>query len=410
MSRAIYFGITVAAAVVAGDFAICEAVETRSAVAKLLATAGKSTPQAIAATREQYAALVESQGDSSRLRIVYALVLIEQHRYSEASAALPEVKDAAAEAIFAQRLKVWACLLGKKYPETIKAMEALGAIVRPAAQQRGEDVENEAQRVAFFLGQVIGFLEGPRAGAVEAERVALARQTIVERIGADREGSFEEGRADVRLRFEQWTQELNELKSEKAASLGQQSQQAQSALRAKQTELAGNEAKQAAKGKRLQADSEELAKIDGELKSARDAYDIVQARITVVRAQISNLRGSSSGVARSVASSEIRELNGRLAQLNGQVSDLNAKVQALVNRREKLATSGKSESQQMAQRDAEMRKQKKLIHHTEKQLSQAKTPQSSPEIRTLSAQITNFVSYEEFPFERNAQIVLNWFK
>ena len=80
------------------------------------------------------------------------------------------------------------------------------------------------------------------------------------------------------------------------------------------------------------------------------------------------------------------------------------------NRRDKLAASGQSESQQMAQRNAEMRKQKKLIHHTEKQLAQMKSPGSSPEVRTVMVKITNFTSYEEFPFERDSQFVLNWFE
>lgn len=229
------------------------AAEPPAGVGRLFEVGWQRSVQAARAAQDEYDRLKARYPADQRIDFAFALVQLQQLRYSDAAAALSKVLAADKGHLAAWKLKAWTSAITKDFDAALVEMKQIAALI--ARQGASLVEETAAADAAAFLGGLCGYFEGPGAAQVNATLLSNTRRDIVKQLDTAQAASFEQARAEVLKQF----REANET--------------------SQQSRTAAEEAAAAEKER-------QLAQLAGQIESAEQAVSVAQSRHDQVQSEV----------------------------------------------------------------------------------------------------------------------------
>ena len=387
----------------------------KAQVAQLLELGSKSTPQAIEAAKARYEALHEKTSGDARVEYAYGLVLVQQHRYADANRQLAAIVKAHPTDVHAWRLKIWAQMLQKSYDGALGDMQRL-AKHYPQDGAAVAAVDDEfLQDTAFLIGQMCGYLEGPRAEVVKKLELKRANERIQDAIGPTYWGSFVEGRTDVAQRFAQAQRELEQVTATDRAAADKKKLGVEKRIALENVTLEKRQGEVEQKAESLATDWAEIKQIGTEIENLRDRLAIVDVRAAMVSSQANSVlqqrqvplsQQNNSRPAR-LSASETQALNAQLGDFNRSAASIKLQISVLRARQTALLARQQFEGATLERRAAELRKADKQLQSVEKKLKYEREPAKSTDARYVTTHMRSLAAYEEFQAEDEHAYVLD---
>lgn len=302
-------------------FAACTACRGASAaarddhpIARLLEAGFGAQRSSLLDAQRHYESARTGAANDGRVDYAMALVMLRHRKYDEARTLLEAAVAKDRTNLAAWRALAWLNVLTGKSESSLKQMHALARLY-PKAKARAE-MEQPLRDSARWMGQLVGFLEGPGKKAVAAETVGAHAKAIAGELTGPWRQSFDAGRRQV---LDQHARAQDELATAQKTALAEEKQQ---------------------KAADLKSIDEERARIAGEL---------------------SQLRGEADA-AKSQSDQDIRDVDKYLAPLVEQNRNLQALAAPHVSRiaelqrhlaRAEAAARGDKEDRDRAAREAE---------------------------------------------------------
>ncbi len=217
--------------------------------------------QAARAAQDEYDRLKIRHPADPRIDFAFALIQLQQLRYSEAAAALSKVLTADKQNLAAWKLKTWVSAITKDYDAAFVEMKQIAALISRKGVSSAE--QTAADDAAAFLGSLCGYFEGPGAAQVNATLLSNSRRDIVRQLSSSQAAAFEQARAEVLKQFHEASQTSQQSRTaaEEEAAAEKERQLAQLAGQIDSAEQAVS----AAQSRHDQVQSE----VNGELKEIR---------------------------------------------------------------------------------------------------------------------------------------------
>lgn len=237
------------------------APKTPAGVDRLFEVGWQRSVQAARAAQDEYDRLKIRHPADPRIDFAFALIQLQQLRYSDAATALAKVLAADKGNLAAWKLKAWTSAITKDYDAAFVEMKQTAALVARRGASAAE--QTAAEDAAAFLGSLCGFFEGPGAAQVNATLLSAARREIVNQLGTAESASFERARADVLKQFREASESSQQSRTaaEEEAAAEKERQLAQLAGQID----AAEQAVSAAQSRHDQVQSE----VNGELREIR---------------------------------------------------------------------------------------------------------------------------------------------
>jgi len=229
------------------------AAEPPAGVGRLFEVGWQRSVQAARTAQEEYDRLKTLHPADPRIDFAFALIQLQQLRYSDAATALSKVLAADKGQLAAWKLKAWTSAITKDYDAAFVEMKQIAALI--ARQGASAAEQTAADDAAAFLGRLCGYFEGPGAAGVNAPLLSNTRRDIVKQLGASQAASFEQARAEVLKQFRE------------ASETSQQSRTAA------EEEAAAEKERQ-------------LAQLAGQIESAEQAVSAAQSRYDQVQSEV----------------------------------------------------------------------------------------------------------------------------
>lgn len=424
--REILGGLLIAGVVV--SFATADDVKWDKATLSKFLTAGwDTTPEGRAFVDQQFEELqVISKGDT-RLNYALGLIRVKQLKYQDALKLFGEISASQKKDLYAWRAKIWLTVLTKNYSQAMLDMEKASAAL-PPMNDEADQQKDLHEGFARFLGRIYGYLEGPVATATdEADRVAQ-RKKVVARLNPDLRKVFEEGRQTVTDKYLELTDQAI-VSKEKAKEDAEEN-------RDEQLKNIDDEQKQLEKRRddvmslrdklrgELKAELDDLAKQIGPLDARFTRLDAqassVRRELGSINLQISQLRGQiereKNPAIRDQLSFELGRLNQIATRLDGNFAGLSREAAGVEAQRaqirQRAAQANLTFGKQIEAADKELGDvQKKNNRNVAIEKKLRKPPSAdTPETRAKAAQAASFVTYEQFPIEREKARLIESFE
>lgn len=384
------------------------------------------SPEARIKVDEQYDELVPLSKGDGRLQYAMALIKIKQLKYQEALKLVNEIVAADKMNLNAWQAKIWLTVLTKNYSQALVDLEKAGQAMPPV--DTTDDKNNEAYReMATFMGRVFGYLEGPAGTHTNEDERIAQRKKMVARLSPERRKAFENGREAVSDKYlaltdqaivskERAKDDAEEERDEKLKGIDDEQQQ----LEKRRTELGTQRDK--LRGE-LKAEMDDLTKQDRPLAQQ---FATIDARATVIRRELGLLTVSIAAQQAALARERdpgLREVIGlqllnfsRLAaNYNTDLTALTAQASTIAGQRAQLqqraAQTQNNYGRQLDQAEKELNDIQKKANRNVNAEKRIRKPTSAdtPESRAKAAQVASFVTYEQFPLEREKQRLLDSF-
>jgi hypothetical protein len=411
--------------VASGELALAE--DLRGQVEGLFAKSNKVSPSALDAARKHYSE-IQATGKSKRLvDYAFALVLIEQQKFEEASAALTELLKFMPDVQPFSRSSIWTQMVRRQYPEALFASEAIAKTLAGAEPGKATVEQHETAR---FLGVVIAFLEGPAATPKLEQPTADAKQAIFDSLNTELVTDFNRGFTATSDAFEKIRTSAATAKEE-LAKIQEEANRAQAEQIASEKESLekSKEAVDEKTAKREQETEEEIASLRKKVESLQNQFTAamilaapLQARITQAEEEmrgltqlVENADGTVSTTITNLSRKNtleqfIGQLRAQLAPVQAQIMAINAQAMALQNKYGRLLRQHNIDLQKLTGKEQELAKQKKKLERIEKSQAKAKPSGTNVRTRALVARMTTFSTYEPFPFVREKGRVIQALK
>lgn len=227
--------------------------EPPAGIGRLFEIGWQRSVQAARAAQDEYDRLKAIHPADSRIDLAFALIQLQQLRYSEAATALSKVLAADKAHLPAWKLKAWTSAITKDFDAAFVEMKQIAALI--ARQGASATEQTAADDAAVFLGSLCGYFEGPGAAQVNATLLSNTRRDIVKQLSAPQAALFEQARAEVLKQFH------------KASETSQQSRTTA------EEEAAAEKERQ-------------LAQLAGQIESAEQAVSVAQSRHDQVQSEV----------------------------------------------------------------------------------------------------------------------------
>lgn len=414
-------GVLVALIALAGSTATTRAAEPDTALKALLDAAWTPSIRGLQSAQSQYGQLIEKRPGDLRVTYAYALVLIKNRRYEDATKSLGEILTADKTHRPARRARIWLALLTRKHQAGLDDMVALAE--QFPANPGGAD-EPQWCELAEFLGRMLAFLEGPVESPPRGDVLADDQAKIVARLAGARLAAYNRGFRETSDRFSQLTQQRDETQAQAKVDAAEQKQRDREDLDTDRQEFANAENALTTEAEKLTADKEKsLGLLQATAKPLQESLPALENLAAVTSIQLANEQNQAASLfdlADNDSSSNVR--NGILVQAAASnlrirmFSDtLNQTLLAIGRAKEQLAALELQRRNVVARFDNELaklnkrhislQKSAKRLTYAERRLQEPVTG-NTPRARTLSANASALPTYYEFPFETERQRVL----
>lgn len=159
--------------------------------------------------RAQFEHLQKTAPSDSRVPYTYALLLIDQKRYKDASEPLKQALDLNGKDLDAWKTRIWLSVLIEDYDDALATMERLSR--RMPATATSSETERVCCEFAGFMGQVFGYLSGPAAESVNPVKQTSSYQFITGNLSYRRQDVFDSLFENVTDNYTARMQEIEKL-------------------------------------------------------------------------------------------------------------------------------------------------------------------------------------------------------
>jgi len=380
---------------------VADQPSTTVALRALFAAGRKSTPTAVADAQAKYEALRATVHRDAGIEYAYAIVLINQRKYRQASEVLSRYLATDEPLLSAYRLQITAIIPLGDPGEVIQQTAALAqAIQQPSAREPASEREDAAR----FLGLVYRYLELPRKGAVDARVLDEHKREVLALLDAPCTSAFDQGYNALARQYAKFQAEHNERNQQLAALISDRKD-----LDVRKLELA-KAAGEAADAKsefsqdqlrELQAQYTELQKQMSPFVQQRST---IQAAIVARLAQIEQDRQN-----RNLSQTFEQALRREISVLEGQVDDLDRRIRPLGEKAAALEAKANRQQYSLLQAENTARKSERVGLQAARQIERAKDKLRGRST-AIDSKLTLFSSYAPFSYDVECQRVLDWFE
>lgn len=401
--------------------------DLRRQVEDLFAKSNKVSTSALQAAREHYSQ-IQATGKSKRLvDYAFALVLIEQQKFEEASQAMYELLKTTPDVLPFCRTSIWTQMVRKEYLEVLVAAES---IAKTMSHSAADEVTSEQHETARFLGVVVAYLEGPAASPRLERQTADAKQAIREALPLELVADFDNAFTATTETYEKMRDSATEAKEE-LSKIQAEAIRAQAEQIAKEKESLdkSKQANDEKAEKREKETEDEVANLRKKVENLQNEFTAamilaapLQARITQAQEALSDTTqlaeqsdGSYVPVVTNIRRKQDLEqllalLRAQLAPIQAQIMAINARAMALQNKYGTLLRQHNIDLQKLTGKEQELERQKAKLARIEKVQSKVKPGLANAKTRSLTARMGTFSTYEPFPLVREKGRVIQALK
>jgi len=289
--------------VFAAPYAPAVVAQPNARIIQVLEVGWGKQSTSLGSARRHYETARTTSGRDARLDYAMSLVALRHRKYDEARTLLESaiVKDRTN--LPAWRALVWLNMFTKKYEASLERAGALAKLY-PETKARAE-MEEPLRNSARWMGQLVGFLEGPAEAAVSTETLASRKKAISEELTGQWREAFNAGRQDV---LDQYFQRREELASVRKQALAEETKQKADEVKSIEQDRAriareSSELKTQADAAKSEADSK-VSEIDRYLEPVVRRGRDIEARASPILRNIRELR-------RRISRAEADERNAR---------------------------------------------------------------------------------------------------
>ncbi len=405
----------------------------KSELSALFAEGWKPTPseQIHASLAEHFRTARAAALNDVRPPLSFAIVQIRQRKYDDTIKTLDEVIKLDKANLPARRMKAWVLTLTKKHSAALVELENLSKLFPDLTDNAA--AEEPFTNSAAFIGRMIGYLEGPGAGAVNDNQLIETKSKIWERLSTSRREAFEAGYKKVAGRFTELTQGKQQTQADAKADEDKQKVATQTKLETDKVQIEKDLAVIDVKIAKITEDEKrELSELDAQITPlTAQLADLsiraraVQSDIAVSQANIANLLNQASAISsrrdprdrdETQIALLINEANrqqlilsrddGALRSIQVQAAGVNAQRQSLVNRRNTVENRAATALDGLDRQANQLRGTQKRIGFDEQKLSKPSTGFTG-KVTSLSATLSALTTYDELPLEEEKQQILD---
>jgi hypothetical protein len=180
--------------------------------------------------RRQFAELENIAPSDSRIPYAMALIAVQNHRMSDASALLEEANAGGKGRMSMRQAQIWVNAARNDFPNVARELRSLASDLK--SDQKSAN--SAAATTAEWMGRMVGFLSGPGSEGIKPSDVASLEADVKSKLPALLSAAFDSGKDAAASRFreltEQQTKAREEAKTQNAQKRDQEKKQNDAAL------------------------------------------------------------------------------------------------------------------------------------------------------------------------------------
>lgn len=406
----------------------------RVTIAELLSVGWETKPQSRESADQLYQHFLEQNPGNRQVLYAFALVKMQQGRYSDAAKLLEPYLATYKNDLAAWRAKAWISMLTKNYTASLAELDKLSQLLEEQAnaavkdEDDGRKRDEQQQEYIRFLGRMVGYLRGPRNGAVSVATLDAAQRKITARLDETHKPLFDEGLASVTDAFAVFATSKDDAQAQEVATAEKTKRETLENIEKEAVDIASRR-------EQLKASSD---KIQSESRAATDTYNKADAplvsELTRLNAQAALLDRDLNNIntdiilLRRQADRErdpvlrdrlLRDIS-RLQLVASRIDSDYSAVQASANavQGQRAALLARHQQTQAAFASALLRAEKEFkgldtkLKRADAEKAQLKKPATgnTGKVIAMSKQAEALTTYEEFPLEQEKQRILDGLK
>ncbi|MBL8830181.1 MAG: hypothetical protein JNM18_24605 [Planctomycetaceae bacterium] len=397
----------------------------KAEVTALLTDGWTLGPDGLAAARGHFETARTTAPTDLRPLWAMAVTEIRQRRYADAAKTLDEILEHDAAHLTAWQAKIWLSMVARKYDAALADVETLVEHWPKAGDSSEVEAREDASR---FLGRVLGYLWGPATGKVADDRLTEIEQQIEAKLESTDKTAFTESRGTVLGKFTD-LQDKTETTREKAKAEEEKSkEQDRERLAAEKQNVNAEKGTidQQANLARATAQSQ-LQTLATALQALDAQFNQLSARAAPIQAQIASFVGQEQLLITRANSTKDRfeksdllnqaqaiaalrfQAEAAYAQLDAQARGVNSQRQANLQQQNQVNLAYQGEMKRLGMKADTLVKTEKRISGELKKANTAATGVTAG-VRNLSTTSAVFVTYYDFPVEREKRRIIDSFK
>jgi hypothetical protein len=374
---------------------------TTDALRALFAAGRKSTPTAVAEALAKYEAFrAAGQGDS-RIEYAYAIVLINQRKYRQASDVLSRYLNANEPRLSAHCLLITALIpLG----ESGTVLELTAPLAQAIERNPGSEPASDREEAARFLGLVYRYLELPRKGAVDPRVLDEHKREVLALLDAPCTSAFDQGYNALARQYAKLQAEHNERNQQLATEISERKEIDRQKLELAKAAGEAADAKSEFSQDQLRELQAQYTELQKQMSPFVQQRSTIQAAIVARRAQIEQDRQN-----RNLSQTFEQALRREINVLEDQVDDLNRRLRPLSEKAAALESKANRHQYSLLEAENSARKSQRIGLQAARQIERAKDKLRGRST-AVDSKLTLFSSYAPFSYDVECQRVLDWFE
>jgi hypothetical protein len=384
-----------------------------------------TTPVLAEQLEPPFKALQSKFDDPTPVLYAQSLVQLRKRRYADAKKSLDRVVSRRPNNFAARQAQVWLSLILKDHESALLQLEKLSADLpsptqnqpqTPGVQTQGPDVP----ALVDFIGQAIGFLDGPGSGSINESTRRAYQQKIEGNLTLAQQLAYNDARRSVVTKYTNIMQEAELEKAEKEDATKQFKEEAIKDVKDRKLILDTQRQQTIERQQELTNSArEEARKIDQAERPLLNRLYQTGASAAVVERELILISNDMYRIEEYLANESnpnnrqqlLREydylrrlrLNYRsdLSNLDGQVSGLQYQRAALNQQRGQLAQDVNRSANQSREELRKIEKQQSASQRAELRARKTKAPMQR--VRALKIQAAAVTTYIGFPLEAEKQ-------
>jgi hypothetical protein len=395
----------------------------RAGVAQLLDSGAKPSAKSLEAARRIYGQLAQQTTHRGRVDYAFALALVRQGRYEEASELLAQVaaEQSGRLSVLALRLRVWSLTAAGNFEDAMDEAAGLAELVAhdPVASGRQFWIET-AERI----GHVTAYAAGQGRGVLSGDSLQRYERRIRDALPEYALAGFERAIAATAQRYAALEDEYQRAEAETKDRHSDKVETALDEIKSSSeqinTEWASLEEKSEKRGERSW---NEVAGIEAKIAEVATLFNRIDAQNRALKLEVFRLdqqnqqtiRESQQG--RHISEAErhqvsifsnrhrMERLEAQIAVFETQLATLKARAIVLGRQRAQALARQQSESRRLEGKQAELVDDAKILANKRK-LLERRQPGHSAKMLELKKRMESLSTYAELPFEQEKERIL----
>ena len=373
---------------------------TTDAVRALFAAGRKSTPTAATEAKAKYDALRAARPGDARVDYAYAVVLVNQRRYRQASDLLSQYLKTDKSWLSGHCLLITALIPlgepGKVVDETAALAQAIDRnLVGEPASARAD--------AARFLGLVYRYLELPRKGIVDARLLEARKREVLALLDPPCTAAFDQGYNALARQYARFQAEHNERNQQLAAVIANRKDLDERKLELAKAAGEAADAKSEFSQDQLRELQAQYTELQKQISPFVQQRSTIQTAIVARLAQIEQDRQN-----RNLSQTFEQALRSEISVLQSQIDDLDRRIRPLSEKAAALEAKANRHQYSLRQAENTARKSERIGLQAARQIERAKDKLRGRST-AIDGRLTLFSSYEPFSYEFECQRVLDSF-